>query len=187
MMNIGIDIDDTLIKTREYQNIYWREFIKNYPHDKYTEDLPDNINTFGDPYIDKFWDIYRESLFNSPFKENTSEILHQLKKDGFNLYIVTARRKEKYAGLEDKIIKTFIENDIPYDGILTDAKDKGKCMEEHDISLLIDDEIYNCESAIKYGKKAILFNDKKEYKGLQTTNWLDLYKMITDLKDRGEL
>lgn len=186
-MNIGIDIDDTLIKTREYQKIFWAEYIKNYPNDNYNENLPDNINTFGDPFIDVFWDLYREQLFNSPFKENTSQILHKLKKEGFNIYIITARRKEKYPNLEDKIISTFVENNIPYDYILTDAKDKGKCMEENNINLLIDDEIYNCESAINHGKMAILFNDKKEYKGLKTTNWLDLYKIIIDLKNRGEL
>lgn len=186
-MNIGIDIDDTLIKTREYQTIYWREFIKEHPNETYTEELPDNINTFGDPYIDIFWDIYRGLLFSSPFKENTSEVLKKLKQDGFNIYIITARRKEKYANLEDKIISTFIENDIPYDGILTDAKDKGKCMQDNNIDILIDDEIYNCESAIKYGKKAILFNDRKEYTGLKTTSWLELYDMIIDLKNRGEL
>lgn len=186
-MNIGIDIDDTLIKTRKYQIIYWREFIKTHPNNNYTEDLPNNINTFGDPYIDEFWDIYRTKLFNAPFKENTSKVLHKLKQDGCNISIVTARRKEKYPNLEEKIISTFIENDIPYDVIVTDAKDKGKCMKENNIDILIDDEIYNCESAIEYGKKAILFNDKKEYQGLKTTDWLELYNIIIDLKNRGEL
>lgn len=186
-MNIGIDIDDTLIKTREYQTIYWKEFIKTHPNTKYTEELPSNINTFGDPDIDEFWDIYRAKLFAAPFKENTSEILHKLKQSGFNIYIVTARRKEKYQHLREKISESLKENNIPYDMILTDAKEKGKCMQENNIDILIDDEIFNCESAIKYGKKAILFNEGKTYEGIKTTDWLELYDILIDLKERGEL
>lgn len=186
-MNIGVDIDDTLTKTRESQIIFWREYIKDYPNENYTEVLPDNINTFGDEYIDAFWDCYREKLFASPFKEDASEVLQKLKKDGFNIYIITARRKEKYPHLEEMIMKNFKENNIPYDKILTDAKDKGKCMSENNVSILIDDEIFNCEDAIKYGKKAILFNDRVKYDGLKVNNWLDLYDLISTLKNRGEL
>lgn len=186
-MNLGIDIDDTLIKTRESQIIYWKEYVRKNPHENFTEELPLNINHLGDTYIDTFWDNYRGKLFSSPFKENASEVLHKLKQEGFNIFIVTARIKEKYPNLEEKIISSFAENNIPFDKIFTDARNKGKCMQDNNIDILIDDEITNCESAIKYGKKAILFNDRKEYSGLKTTNWLELYDIITDLKNRGEL
>lgn len=186
-MNIGIDIDDTLIKTREYQIVYWKEYISEHPNPQFTEELPSNINSFGDPHIDLFWDLYRARLFDAPFKEHTSEIINKLKQEGFNVYIITARKREKYPNLEEKIGATLKDANIPYDKILTNAFDKGKCMVENNVDILIDDEIFNCESAIKYGKKAILFREPCDYQGLRCNSWLELYDILNNLKERGEL
>lgn len=183
-MNLGIDIDDTLLNTRENQIIYWKQYHQKYPNDKYTDELPENINQFGDEYINTFWDIYRAKLFDSAFKENASFVLHALKNMGYKISIITSRRKEKYPNLINKIMESFIENDIPYDEIFTDVKEKGLCMLENNIDILIDDEIFNCENAIKYGKKAILFNDRPDYEGLQTTCWLDVLAILSKEKHK---
>lgn len=67
-MKIGIDIDDTITDTRSLQIKYWKDYIKNYPNESYTENLPDSINGFSDSYVQIFWDIYREQLFDAPIK-----------------------------------------------------------------------------------------------------------------------
>ena len=43
---------------------------------------------------------------------------------------------------------------------------------------MIDNDIAQIQEANKYKIKTILFNDLKEYDGLKTTNWLELYDII---------
>ena len=182
-MNIGIDIDDTLTNTKELQTIYWKEYITNHPNNDYTEELPTNINQFGIPYIQAFWDTYREELsFIPSFKENASKCLKMLKEAGFNIYIVTSRQKHRYNDLENRIIKQFKENNIYFDYIITDSLDKGKTLKDNNIDILIDDSIEHIESAYKYNKIGIHFSNNSPYK-YHTNNWLELYNILINIKN----
>lgn len=182
-MKIAVDIDDTLTNTRKEQIILWKEYYNNNPKEGYSESLPKKINEWGDDYIQAFWDINREHLsFNSSYKEDIQEIVDKLKEDGHQVCIVTSRRRNKYTNLEEKIKKALKENNIHIDKIYTDAYDKGSFCKEHGFDLLIDDDIKHILSAQNHGLKAILFNENKEYTGLQTTTWKDLYNIIKTLK-----
>ena len=69
-MKIAIDIDDTLTNTKQQQIKLWKKYYNNNPHKDYSEKLPQNINEWGDKYIEDFWDTYRELLsFNSSYKD----------------------------------------------------------------------------------------------------------------------
>jgi hypothetical protein len=59
--------------------------------------------------------------------------------------------------------------------------DKGIFIKENNIDLLIDDSLKHINSANNLKKKCILFNNIKDYNGLQTDNWIDLYKIIKEL------
>lgn len=185
-MTIGIDIDDTLTNTRDNQEKYWQEYIIKYPKDGYTKELPETINDFGDEYVQLFWDEYREELaFNSSYKENASTILKKLKDEGHNLCIVTARRVSKCPELHDRIKKAFQENNIPIDTIYTDMTDKGLFCKENNIDVLIDDSLIHIKSALNNNVKGILFNKNDSYTGYKTTNWLEIYDIITKIKEEN--
>lgn len=182
-MKIAIDIDDTLTNTKDNQIKLWKEYYNSNPKVGFSEQLPSDINEFdADEYISIFWNTYREELsFNSTYKKDASTIIDKLKKDGHELCIVTSRPDDRYKNLKERIAKALKENNIHIDTIHTNARDKGLYCKEHNFDLLIDDNIKQINSAINNGLKAILFNESKEYKGLQTNNWKDLYNIIKTL------
>ncbi len=178
-MKIGIDIDDTLVNTKEVQIKVWQRYIKEYPKEGYSKDLPADINGWDDPYIQDFWDIYREELTFSPkFKANASKIIKKLNNDGHELCIITSRPDNKYKDLKGQTREWFKQNDIAINTLYTNIRDKASILVEKDIDLIVDDDIKHITKALELGKKAILFNHNKDFNGLQTTNWLDLYDKI---------
>jgi len=135
-MRIGIDIDDTLVNTKEKQLIYWKDYVTKNPKEGYTEEIPNTINDFGDEYVQIFWDTYREQLSFSPtFKENASLILHKLKDNNFTLCVITSRPDAKYKDLKIRLKNWFNANDIPIDIIYTDVRNKGLFCKENNIDM----------------------------------------------------
>lgn len=178
-MVLGIDIDDTLTNTKDKQIIIWKKYIKENPTDKYTEELPDNINSFNDEYISKFWDENRYELsFNTTFKENVSEILIKLHNEGYKICIITSRPDSKYKDLKNELNNWFKNNKIYTDIIYTDIRNKGIFCKNNNIDILIDDSLHHIEEANNLNVKTIMFNDNKKYKGYQVNNWIDLYETI---------
>lgn len=181
-MKIGIDIDDTLVNTKEKQIMLWKEYYQKNPNTKYTKELPQNINDFGDEYIDSFWEIYREELLKVTYKKDCSETLNKLTNDGYKLCIVTSRPKEKYNNLIEQTLKDFEINKIPIQEIHTNIKNKALFCKNNKIDILIDDSIKHCENALKEGITAILFNNNSNYRGYQTNNWKKVYSIIKNIK-----
>ena len=182
-MKIGLDIDDTLTNTKEQQIIYWQEYVTNHPKKGYNTNLPTTINDFGDEYIQTFWDTYREELsFNPSFKVNAAKIITKLRKEGHIICIVTSRPDEKYQNLHQRLKEWFAENNIPIDIIYTNIRDKGSFCKDNNIDLFIDDDLKHIIKANSYNIKTILFNQNNKYDGLQSTNWLELYKIIKKIE-----
>lgn len=177
-MKIGIDIDDTITDTRSLQLVYWREYVLNNPKENYNENLPVTINDFDDLYVQKFWDLYREPLFNAPIKSGVDIVSKKLKEDGHTLCIITSRPDYKYKDLKSRIKKFMKSNNVHIDIIYTDIRNKGKFCFENNFDLFIDDSINHVKAVKEYGIKAILFNKNTNYEGVQTDNWLDLYEII---------
>lgn len=182
-MKIAIDIDDTLTNTKDNQIKLWKEYYNKQPKVGFSEQLPSDINEFdADEYIGIFWNTYREQLsFNSTYKKDASTIIDKLKNDGHELCIVTSRPDDRYENLKERIATALKENNIHINTIHTNARDKGSYCKEHNFDLLIDDNIKQIQSAKNNGLKGILFNEIKDYEGLQTNNWKDLYNIIKEL------
>ena len=182
-MKIAIDIDDTITNTKENQIKLWKEYIKKNPNPNYNTKLPNNINEFNSgKYIDTFWDTYREQLsFHSIYKKDVGTIIDKLKKDGHEVCIVTSRPDNKYKDLKQRIYNGLRENNINIENIYTNALDKGIFCKQNNFDLLIDDNIKQIKSAHNNNILGILFNLNKTYKGLQTTKWKELYKIIKEL------
>lgn len=177
-MKIGIDIDDTLTNTKELQKEIWKNYYLNNPEEGYSEEIPSNINTFGFPYIEKYWDLYREDLFYPTFKENAAKVVKQLKEDGHELCVITSRPSYKYKDLHKRLHEWFKENDIQIEILCTNIKNKGHYCKKKNIDLLIDNDIAQIEEANKYHVKTILFGEREDYHGLKTNDWLELYEII---------
>lgn len=185
-MRIGIDIDDTLANTRDLQQIYWQEFIKENPTDEFSSDLPSNINSFGNDYIDKFWDTYRyDFAFKTVGIKGASEVIDKLK-DKHEIWIMTSRPKHKYKNNLEELLKKWLnDNKLYCDEIRTTIYDKGLYMKENNVDLLVDDSYHHCESAIKNGKKAIWFSElvREDICCFQTHDWNTVLDIITNLED----
>ena len=177
-MRIGIDIDDTLTNTIEMQEEYWKEYHNNNPNPDYTDEIPRNINTFGYKYIEDYWDLYREKLFYPDFKKDASKYMNLLKEDGYELCIVTSRPDHKYKDLHKRLEKWFKDNNIPVDIIYTNIKNKGHYCKQRNIDILIDNDIAQITEANKYHVKTIMFNNLKDYDGIKTTSWQEVYDII---------
>lgn len=177
-MIIGIDIDDTLTNTKELQIECWKEFVSLHPKEGYDFNLPENINRFGDEYINMFWDLYRETLFAPSFKDNVSEVINNLKQKGYKVYIVTARPEVCYPKLISRLTDVFSSINLVFDNIIVGAKNKSEACCENGISILIDDDIVHCTTALDNGIEAILFNDGYDYPGYQTNSWNNIESIV---------
>lgn len=186
-MKIGIDIDDTLINTRDLQIKFWKDYYISHPKDGYNTNLPPTINDFGDKYVQEFWDIYRLPLnFESTVKDDVPIITKKLKEDNHTLCIVTSRPKEKYNDLHKLIEDWAQKNDITFDIIYTDVRNKGEFCKDNNIDILIDDDIKHINNAIKNNVKGILFNTDPDYNGLKTTSWRELYDIIKNIDNENK-
>lgn len=182
-MKIGIDIDDTITNTRELQLRYWKEYVSNNPNDGYSDELPATINDFGDKYVQRFWDEYREQLsFQATVKENVDLVTRKLREDGHTLCIVTSRPDYKYKNLKQRLNSLFDKNNVCVDIIYTDVRNKGLFCKENGINLLIDDDIKHIKVAKENNVEAILFSDTENFDGLHCSNWLELYEIINTIE-----
>ena len=179
-MKIGLDLDDTIINTKEKLKIYWKEYYNSNPNKDYTSEVPDNINFFGYKYIEDFWNLYREELFYADIKKDASLIINKLQKEGYYLGLITSRPKEKYNNLINRIEEMLNKENIYLDEIITNIKNKADFLNNSDYDLLVDDSIINIESSLKIGKKAILFNKTNNNRIKHTTSWKYLYKIIKE-------
>ena len=172
-MRIGIDIDDTLVSTTKVLKKLW----KKYSSDKF----PNNIEDLNNSNISRFWSIYRSDItYNNSFKFNAIKVVNKLKQQGNVICIITRRSRDRNINLEDNLKKWFNNNNLLFDEIYTDASNKGKLCKDKNIDLLVDDLYENIISCINEDVKVILFNKNKDYKGLKTTSWNKVYKMIME-------
>lgn len=188
-MRIGIDIDNTLTdieeELMEAASNYARQLNKNFVHDyRSIADLQNDGNIYK-----QLFDFNEEELkyFLGPIQENIQkralpregvvEVIDHLRQFHF-IYIITARdfefHENPYKDSEDWLNK----NDIYFDKLIVNARDKGKICAKHKIDLLIDDNIQNCIRAHQYGIDVILFG-KTKYKGIKNCEtWKQVYEYI---------
>lgn len=184
MMKIAIDIDDTITNTKELQLIFWKEYIKKYPNKKYNEELPENINHFGDEYIDHFWDEYRIPLaYSITVKKDAKEVINKLREEKHKIIIVTSRSDRKYINHRKNLLNWFKSNNIQIDELYTGIRNKGIFIKEKNIDILIDDDYNHCKETISLGKKAIMFNNKNN-KIKNINNWNKIYEYIQNINKK---
>lgn len=195
-MKIGIDIDNTLTEIQEELNKAAFEYaislgkkIDNY--DNPIEDIKNN----GDTYRKKFQFTYEELKYflkdiqenitnNASPRANAKEVIDKLKKDGNEIYIITARDSEFH---DDpyKYSKDWLDkNKIYYDKLIVNAREKSYVCKNEKIDLFIDDQLNNCLSVQNAGIQTIMITDKTyNYDKIkQLKDWNEIYNYINEME-----
>ena len=195
-MRIGIDIDNTLNKVQDKLNKaafdYAISLVKKI--DNYDNPLED-IKNNGDTYKKKFQFSYEELKYflkeiqeditnNALPRENVKEVIDKLKEDRHEIYIVTARDSEFH---DDpyKLSKNWLDkNNIYYDRLIVNAREKASVCKNENIDLFIDDQLNNCLSVANVGIKTIMITDRiYNYNEItQLQNWNEIYNYINEME-----
>lgn len=183
-MNIGIDIDDTIVNT--YKNFVALISMKtsiNYnkllSQNLTYSDLEKKVNNYE--RIKK--DIFSILVKTVELKDNVIEVLNKLKSDGYKITLITARNYGEY---DDpyKITYDFLtKNNVPYDKLIVNALKKDTVCIEEGIDLFIDDSIIHCNSVNKTGIKTFQYKTSftPALDGVRlVSNWNEIYKIIKD-------
>ena len=177
-IKIAVDIDDTILSTKELEIIYWEKFLDNHPEIEITKEYK-----WGDPELELFWEEYREKMAFGKVKEDVTEAFKILFEEGYILDLLSARPLEKYASLKEKFSNYLELNGIKYNHMHLGFYSKIEFLVEHDYDILIDNELRHIESANVLGLATILFGPyNKDYSGIQTSRWSEIPNLIKQLK-----
>lgn len=195
-MRIGIDIDDTLTDVKneliKAGENYARSLEKDIKVDKNFEDKNNNGNKWQEMFqfdydeLKYFLKDIQESITNKAKpRENVVEVINKLKNDGNKIIIITARDSEFH---DDpyKYSKDWLDkNNIYYDKLVVNARNKEDTCIEEKIDLFIDDSESNCLNVKKVGIKTIRVCNKIEENNSNLicfNNWNDIYSYIQTIK-----
>lgn len=195
-MKIGIDIDNTLTDTQNDINIAAYKYAKYLGKDvSKINKLDEDINNNSTYYVNKFHFHYKELKYflsgiwedivsSAEPREHVSNIIKKLKEEGNKIYIITARVKEFH---DDPYMlsKTWLDkNNIVYDKLIVDVRDKALICKQEKIDLFIDDQLYNCQDISRNNIKVIrISNDTDKYGNIiNCLNWLEIYDVIKGMK-----
>lgn len=190
-MRIGIDIDGVLIDYEQFVTDYGTKFCTNHH-------LPLTINpwhydegeVFGwtEEQTNKFWNEYLVYYATEyPARVFASEVIHKLKEEGHEIYIVTARNEygmpETHRGKMKILVEEWLkQNNIFYDKIVYTEGNKLKYCVGSYIDLMIEDSPKNIKEIST--KLPVLCFDCKYNQEIRNKNitrvysWYDIYDKI---------
>ncbi len=190
-MKIGIDIDDTTVFTVKpmikFADIFDKEILKR----------KGNNNNFGEIknryYLEqlygwneetkyKFFDLYYKNVLEEcELIKDADSVINKLKKLGNEIFFVTARLTNiKRCDTKQITIDTLNKNNILYDKLILNAKDKLRVCKEYGIEMFIEDSYETCVELEQNGIKTFLMSTKMN-KDIKTktvervNSWLELY------------
>ncbi len=195
-MKIGIDIDDTLTDVKDELikagEKYARSLGKDIKVEKNFEDKNNNGNKWQEMFqfnydeLKYFLKDIQESITNKAKpRENVVEVIKKLRNDGNEIIIITARDSEFH---DDpyKYSKDWLDkNNIYYDKLVVNARNKEDACIEEEIDLFIDDSKSNCLNVKKAGIKTIRVCNVIEENNSNLicfNNWNDIYSYIQTIK-----
>lgn len=183
-MNIGVDIDDTLVETtknldKDILNYEGGQEVLEHIEEVMSGKIPtENIKKFMNTYL-------TTRLAGLEIKENAMDVIIKLRNQGHKIIFITSRGEENGKGVTEITLKYLEEKNVPYDNIVFSTIDKAKVCVENNINLMIDDSIKHCKDIEKVGIKTILFtsiiNEEKETDLERVNNWRELEEKIKKL------
>ena len=189
-MKIGVDLDGVIYDSEKELRVYSELFeildLKKNTKTDNQELAYQKRFVWTEEEKKQFWNKYhRPILRTANFMPGAKDVLTQLKQDGHELYIVTARGgydktviEETIASLKDHGLDIFTR-------MHWNSKNKAKICQEEQLDLMIDDSYDNCKAIAEAGIPVIYVKDapSKEFEHplAQTLyNWGEIYRYITD-------
>ena len=171
-MKYAFDLDDTLSDTapviNEYAKKFDKEFLKGKGKMRKIGNATDYyyfaeaLNWNKDNIRDFFKQYYIEIIEKVKVNPFVSETINKLKSENNEIYIITARRKREENVIENITKKWLNKNNIYYDGLYINAKEKVSLVNELNIDFFIDDSYENCKEVLE-NTKAKVFMVKTEF------------------------
>ena len=194
-MRIGIDIDDTITDINEELENAALEYATTLGK-KQTKDISNLVDkNDGNIYQVKYGFTYdelkyflkdiQESITGKAIpRENAKETISKLRKAGNEIYIVTARDLEFHDDPYTLSKEWLDKNNIEYDKLIVNARDKKRVCIEENIDIFIDDKTSNCTDVSKIGVVAIrIANDNIQNNEFITLkNWNSIYRYIIEME-----
>ena len=193
-MRIGIDIDDTITNSSdifvEYAKQYNKE--KNIQHKININSLDvkesygwekENLNEFLHKYLEV-------ALNNIDSKSDSIEIINKLKKEGHEIYFITARSEREIEGGMFELTENWLnKHGFNYDLLVINSKEKVKDCIKYGIDIFIDDSYRNCK-LIKdgIGIPVLLFTTRynikeKDESLIRVSNWYEIYNYLKSIQE----
>lgn len=193
-MRIGIDIDDTITNSSdifvEYAKQYNKE--KNIQHKININSLDvkesygwekENLNEFLHKYLEV-------ALNNIDSKSDSIEIINKLKKEGHEIYFITARSEREIEGGMLELTENWLnKHGFNYDLLVINSKEKVKDCIKYGIDIFIDDSYRNCK-LIKdgIGIPVLLFTTRynikeKDESLIRVSNWYEIYNYLKSIQE----
>lgn len=174
-MNIGIDLDDTIINTHEillaYGQKYEFEKLKTNTLVNPYGRLSEEMFNWTEETACKVWknEGQYEAVLNASPRLLAKEVINDLWLDGNKIYIITARENDWFNDPYEDTKAWFEENEIKYDKIVVGAQGKVDACKELNIDVYIDDKPMNCLSVANAGIKTYVFDNphNKEFKDVR--------------------
>lgn len=184
IMNIGIDIDDTIVNTYE---IFVALISMKYGLD-YKKILSQNINY---PELEnnlENYDKIRKDIFSILvksviLKDDVIKVLSKLKNEGHKIIFITARNFDEYYDPYGITYEYLTKNNVPFDKLIVNAMEKDVVCKNENIDIFIDDNTKHCSKVSNCGIKTIQFNTcfQPSVNGIKlVSNWNEIYDLIKD-------
>lgn len=187
-MRIGIDIDDTICCTFEFVlpyccKYYGVSYEEAKEHNYNWEYFKDNYG-----YYDFAKKYYGKIMPYIPLKKDVVKFLNKLKKRGHQIIFITARSKKGYDNPYQLTYDYLIKNNIYFDTLIVEAKEKDKVCLDEEIDIYIDDKVDECLKVRNENIKVFLMDtrynkDEKDFKRVK--NFKQFYKLIKKEEKNG--
>lgn len=200
-MNIGVDIDDTIVITTEciikYADIFNKEVLGKEKNINEMGKIKDrfylnNLYGWSDELKKQFFQkYYKNILLECKVMKDVSKVLNRLKEEGDKIIFITARMTYIKNCETYEITKNMLnENNIPYDLIVMDAREKLNYAKENNIDIFIEDSFETCKTLEETGIKSLLMTSVMNenidtYEIERVHSWEEVYNKICKLK-KGE-
>ncbi len=196
-MRIGIDIDGVLTNLAQYQKDYFSKYCTEHnicyeiTSKKYKlHDMFNVSKKIGDAFWDEMiWDYSK----HYEIREFASEIINKLKREGHEIYIITARWPANESTAAGEIMRNNVKawlnkNNVVYDNLIFSKgnnEDKTQEITDYTIDVMIEDNPNNINQISKL-IPVICMNEEynSECHGkniIRCYSWYDIYNKIQSM------
>ena len=196
-MRIGIDIDGVLTDIEQWQLDYGSKFY----FEKYNKQILDNegyettdIFKVDSKLDDEFWtEYFKDYSINVDVRKFANEVIKKLKKDGNEIYIITARgsflsHSAGVMSIEENrniVLEWLKRNEIEYDKIIFSPEDKLNICIDNNINLMIEDKVDNINKiSTKIPVMCFHAGYNKNCTGkniIRCYSWYDIYRKVKEI------